>query len=421
MTLVNICRDNKDPFYRYKMPLIVSKIEGRGNGIRTAIVNTSDVARALSRPPAYITKYFGVELGSAAKINEADDRYIVNGAHEASKLQDLLDGFISKFVLCAACQNPETDLIKLKDGTLTRDCKACGHRSPIDMRHKLTTYIIKNPPSTAKQGKGKKAATASANVGGASTDELVSGEVNGSHANSDEDGSPQPDDEDYDDDELARKINAEASQIGDRPLSSNGNGSNAAGEEWAVDMSEEAIRARQRDISGSMASMTLDEKESNPYDQLGDWITNGTNLSDVEIYKKLVELEIAEDYRACQVIAQTLFSAEKIVEDIGAHAGLLCKLVGSTSKGERYFLGGIERFVGIDHPELVKNITAIFEALYDNDIISEDAFLDWGEHVSKKYVDKETFRKIRKAAKPFLDWLAEAEEEDSSDDDEDEL
>ena len=38
-------------------------------------------------------------------------RYIVNGAHEAPKLQDILDGFIKKFVLCPGCDNPETDLV----------------------------------------------------------------------------------------------------------------------------------------------------------------------------------------------------------------------------------------------------------------------------------------------------------------------
>lgn len=39
-------------------------------------------------------------------------RYIVNGAHEGSKLQDMLDGFIRKFVLCPECDNPETELVR---------------------------------------------------------------------------------------------------------------------------------------------------------------------------------------------------------------------------------------------------------------------------------------------------------------------
>lgn len=40
-----------DPNYRYKMPRLIAKVEGRGNGIRTNIVNMGDIARALKRPP----------------------------------------------------------------------------------------------------------------------------------------------------------------------------------------------------------------------------------------------------------------------------------------------------------------------------------------------------------------------------------
>ena len=45
-------QDEKDPFYRYKMEPLLSKIEGKGNGIKTVIVNLSSVAQSLSRPPA---------------------------------------------------------------------------------------------------------------------------------------------------------------------------------------------------------------------------------------------------------------------------------------------------------------------------------------------------------------------------------
>ena len=51
MTIVNIRRDVDDKFYRYRMPLLEIKIEGKGNGIKTVIPNMSDIARALSRPP----------------------------------------------------------------------------------------------------------------------------------------------------------------------------------------------------------------------------------------------------------------------------------------------------------------------------------------------------------------------------------
>jgi translation initiation factor 5 len=87
------------------------------------IPNMSDVAKALNRPPEYPTKYFGCELGTMVKCDEAVDKYLVNGAHDANKLQDILDGFIQKFVLCQECGNPETDLIITKDGEIWKGCK----------------------------------------------------------------------------------------------------------------------------------------------------------------------------------------------------------------------------------------------------------------------------------------------------------
>ena len=48
--LINIPRDVQDEFYRYKMPRLIAKVEGRGNGIKTVVVNMRDIAAALGRP-----------------------------------------------------------------------------------------------------------------------------------------------------------------------------------------------------------------------------------------------------------------------------------------------------------------------------------------------------------------------------------
>ena len=40
------------------MPVLMTKIEGKGNGIKTVVPNMSDVARALSRPPTCKATYF---------------------------------------------------------------------------------------------------------------------------------------------------------------------------------------------------------------------------------------------------------------------------------------------------------------------------------------------------------------------------
>ena len=153
--MLNVNRSIQDAFYRYKMPRLQAKVEGKGNGVKTVIPNMVDIARALGRPPSYPTKFFGCELGAQTQFDHKNDRYIVNGSHEAAKLQDMLDIFIRKFVLCEACDNPETVLkVNNKRGILSASCKACGHLFQLDMRHKLTTFILKNPPEQNLNAQG---------------------------------------------------------------------------------------------------------------------------------------------------------------------------------------------------------------------------------------------------------------------------
>jgi translation initiation factor 5 len=40
--------------------------------------------------------------------------------------------------------------------------------------------------------------------------------------------------------------------------------------------------------------------------------------------------------------------------------------------------------------------------LYQIDVLEEAVVTQWGTHVSRKYVDKETSKKVRKASEPFL-------------------
>ncbi len=91
------------------------QVEGKGNGIKTVIANMPEVSKALGRPPTYPCKYFGCELGAQTQFDFKNERYIVNGSHDPNKLQDLLDGFIRKFVLCPECDNPETHLVSKEE------------------------------------------------------------------------------------------------------------------------------------------------------------------------------------------------------------------------------------------------------------------------------------------------------------------
>merc|ERR1712216_646204 len=59
--------------------------------------------------------------------------------------------------LCAVplVRNPETVINISKRETIHLKCKACGAVSDVDMRHKLCTFIIKNPPEKDKNGSKK--------------------------------------------------------------------------------------------------------------------------------------------------------------------------------------------------------------------------------------------------------------------------
>ncbi len=133
----NIGFDNlNDTNYRYQMPKMVIKVEGKGNGIKTIIVNLEDIAKAINRQPDIILKYFSYSLGTITEKNN-----IIKGPHKLETLGELLNKFIEKYVKCSFCSNPET-LFTFDNNMLTLDCSACGHNQKVD-NSKIVDYIIK--------------------------------------------------------------------------------------------------------------------------------------------------------------------------------------------------------------------------------------------------------------------------------------
>lgn len=342
MALINVRRDVTDAFYRYKMERIQTKIEGKGNGIKTVVVNLSSVAASLARPGSYVIKYFGFELGAQTNIDPADDRWIINGSHDAPKLQDYLDGFINKFVLCKKCKNPETDVV-IKDGHIVLDCKACGQRTDVDLRHKLSGFILKNQPK--KGAKKDKAERKAARKAKQLAQQNGNGNGNGSGGENSENASNENDDNEENgaasDDEFTRKITADA-QVIEAPVEVNE-------DDWAVDMSEKAVKARQNQLPDQFRQKLAlgggggDEEDEDGegggntvYDALGDWIqeeakkTGSVNkVDDIQVYVKAKEFGIEGKHKTVLVLVQTLFD-ENIITQIPKRAGMF-KQVGSMS------------------------------------------------------------------------------------------
>lgn len=336
--LINVRRDVSDTFYRYKMERLVTKVEGKGNGIKTVVVNLTSVAQSLDRPGAHLIKFFGFELGAQTNLDPKDDRWIINGAHESAKLQDLLDIFIKKFVLCHKCHNPETKP-EIKDGRISLDCKACGVRSDVDLRHKLSGFIIKQQATNKKNKKDKaerraaKLARQNGDANGKGSDDDDRSDNSGDRENGDSNGDSNDGDAASDDDAFTRKIKAEAEELKVQQAK-------VKDDEWAVDMSEEAVKARQQNLPDEFKQKLVingDDEDgeaggNSVYDQLADWVEQQSKekgsvdkIDDIDIYVKAKELGIQSKHKTVHVLAATLFD-DNVVAQIPKRAGMLTKV-----------------------------------------------------------------------------------------------
>lgn len=196
---------------------------------------------------------------------------------------------------------------------------------------------MKNQPKKGKKDKAeKKARRAKAKENGVA-------EQNGNgHAGSGDSNSDNAEAEDIDlaveagsDDELTRRINAEAKEI-DKDKT-------AKDDVWAVDVSEEAVKARAKELPDDLKQkLVFDEGDeddegdgggNSAYDQLGTWVISTAesksggvgDLEDVEIYVKAKELGIETKHKTLTVLAQTIFD-EDMVAQIPKRASMLKKV-----------------------------------------------------------------------------------------------
>lgn len=397
MGTLNVNRNVTDAFYRYKMPRINAKVEGKGNGIKTVIVNMAEVAKAIGRPATYPTKYFGCELGAQTQFDYKNERFIVNGSHDAGKLQDLLDGFIRKYVLCPACDNPETELlVSSKKGTISQGCKACGFHGPLEVNHKVNTFILKNPPNTDPAAQGS-----SLTEGKRSKRSKKGGDDNNtSNADGDDDCIDAP-----------------------KPKNHNNADDDDDDTNWTVDVSEAAVRERMQDLTDGAKCMTISDDAEKTEKERMDIFYEFTKkkrdtgkLDNVQTHKDLFteadRLDVLQ--KAPLVLVELLFSAN-IVQEVKKHRNLLLRFTLNNLKAQRYLMGGLEQLIALHSDKLMDKVLVILKLFYDGDILEEKAILEWASKVSKKYVSKEIATEIHEKAKPFVQWLQEAEEEESSD------
>lgn len=446
MALQNIGASNSDDaFYRYKMPKMITKIEGRGNGIKTNVVNMVDIAKALARPASYTTKYFGNELGAQSKFDEKTGISLVNGAHDTVKLAGLLENFIKKYVQCYSCGNPETEIIITKTQMIILKCAACGYLSDVDMRDKLTTFILKCPPEPKKGSKDKKAMrraekerlkegeaadeeqkkhikkeTTKKKAPSSSKDNAKSTSSKKKGNGSDEDHSPTrsvPDDIEH--------ATAEDEDDEDDDV------------QWQTDTSLEAAKLRIQEqlsnVTADMVMLSTDEEKAksakkSPEREVKVHENGGSKGNGVEerlIHEIKAYLKKGSAPSQLKSFLSSLSGTSQEVTDAlfaalfeGVEKGFLKEatkkknyLAAATTEEEGSqinMLHAIESFFGKLGPEGTKEVALVLKVLYDNDVLEEERILGWyqkGANGSNKNCG------VWKHVKPFVEWLENAESE----------
>ncbi|RRT56927.1 hypothetical protein B296_00033357 [Ensete ventricosum] len=429
------------------MPKMITKIEGRGNGIKTNIVNMVDIAKALARPASYTTKYFGCELGAQSKFDEKTGVSLVNGAHDTAKLAGLLEIFIKKYVQCYGCGNPETEIIITKTQMLTLKCAACGYVSDVDMRDKLTSFILKNPPEQKKGAKDKKgmrrAEKERLKEGEAADEEHKKLKTKKKGATSTKDGAPKA---------AAAKKKAGGGSDEDRrstsPVGSqNGDADAENGDDnvqWQTDTSLEAAQQRiQEQLNSVTAEMVIlstnEPVQEKKADKASKGLTNvsvkqvdktgaGQNGSPAKSYDKLL-VEIKSNLSkgsnptqhqtyldsltgSPQEVMVALFEAlfEGVGKGFSKQVGKKKNYLAAAVKGEdsqMLLLHAVEAFCAKCSPDAVKEVALVLKALYDGDVLEEETIIKWYEKGIVGGKSSQVFKNV----KPFVEWLQSAESE----------
>jgi len=102
----------------------VLKVRGCHEGTRTVISNFCQVVSCLRRDPRHLMKFLGKELASFVEMR--GDRLILSRKLSSKEINEKIERYVKRFVLCPKCGKPDTEL-EVGAKTFLR-CLACGER-----------------------------------------------------------------------------------------------------------------------------------------------------------------------------------------------------------------------------------------------------------------------------------------------------
>ncbi|CAM9830281.1 unnamed protein product [Chrysoparadoxa australica] len=365
-----------DPEYRYKMPRVLGKVEGRGNGIKTVIPNIVELANALHREPAEVCKFFGCELGAQTTWRPEAERAIVNGAHTDTVLQQLVHKYIELFVLCPNCHLPESSY-KIKNGIILHKCLACGAKDPVDMAHKLTTFILSNDKKNKKSKKDK-------------------------------DGKDKKKDKRDKDKKKDKRDKEKKKEKREKEDDASAEPNADAGREDSFgECEEEAATLDNLEVDDSSAfdncviSIRRFVEDNAPANVLLEELRTAQTFSAFPLH-----------YRIHLYVAAVMEGSTTVTVEQVKSISPVFRQLRQGPKDERHLLGGFELLCVKRAPALKAFFPVILKFLYDADMVEEETILSWAKddgitEYTCPGVAEEDIAELKKRAQPFLTWLEE--------------
>lgn len=106
----------------------ILKVTGHHEGVRTIISNFGQIASCLRRTPEHLLKFLTKELASSGEIK--GDRLILSRKLKSKDVNDKIERYANKFVLCKKCGKPDSEII-IESNKAFLKCLACGGKYEI--------------------------------------------------------------------------------------------------------------------------------------------------------------------------------------------------------------------------------------------------------------------------------------------------
>jgi translation initiation factor 5 len=366
------------------------------------------------------------------------EKATINGAHTQPDLQKLMNIFIEKFVLCPRCRLPETALI-VKKGFIFHKCSACGEKEQLDMSHKLCTFILKEATAAAALNKDEKPAKASKKSSDEKKDKKDK-KAKKEKAEGEQDSSAAA---------TASKHAGGEGGEGEDGTESEGQ-ADEDGVKWHTDISAEAVAARRAEEEARLSTPSRGSHSTLPVrpvvsfeedvvDAVKGQIQSIQNPEELvaQIRKLSIENAVQVVDRASLFLVSYLESSQKPTPLSSASAFLTAirsplaiktlQLIGkiqdplATRRSQVALLFSLEGVIAKQDADLraslSKAIPLVLQALYEQDVVEEDAVLAWAAAPSSPNAASED-SDFRVKAAPFIEWLKNAEEDDEDEEEE---